>query len=133
MSPWKNIFTADSETKRVAENIKLFHLLCFLFCAVNVAYGKAANISSRFINSAGANAGPGCMAVNGKTETTYKSVTESGSNCVHTAKTDYNPWWLVDLGLNYSVLKVTIYNRQSKEALTYTILSTNCINLALFL
>ena len=59
------------------------------------------------------------MAVNGKTGTTYQPVTDNGGNCVHSAKSDYNPWWLVDLGLNYSVLKVTIYNRESKEELRW--------------
>ena len=86
-----------------------------------MAYGKAANISSRFSNQVG-QSGPGCMAVNGKTDTTYRPVKNNGGSCVITANTDYNPWWLVDLGLSYSVFNVTIYNRIGKEALRLSLI-----------
>ena len=108
----------QNELQRI---LSFMQLLCFLFCAVNVAYGKASNISSRYSNQAG-QSGPGCMAVNGKTGTTWMPVENNGGSCIHTATNDNNPWWLVDLGLNYSVFDVTIYNRIGKEALRWCVI-----------
>ena len=84
-------------------------------CAVNVAYGKAANISSRYSDSEG-QSGPACVAVNGRTSTIYRTVSETDVNCVHLDLDDLNPWWQVDLGQNYSVSSITIYRRGSKVA-----------------
>ena len=84
-------------------------------CAVNVAYGKAANISSRYSDSEG-QSGPACVAVNGRTSTSYRTVLQDEANCVYSADGDTNPWWQVDLGQNYSVSNITIYGRRGKAA-----------------
>ena len=95
--------------------LKLFIKMRFLFlsCTVNVAYGKAADISSRYT---GRLSGPACVAVNGRTSTIMRTVSETDVNCVHSDLDDLNPWWQVDLGQNYSVSSITIYRRGSKVA-----------------
>ena len=107
--------------------------LLFLSCAVNVAYGKTANISSRYSDYQG-ESGPACVAVNGRTSTIYRTVSETDVNCVHSDLGDNNPWWQVDLGQNYSVSNITIYGRGGKLAFRssgHLILPTNllCLNL----
>ena len=87
----------------------------FLSCAVNVAYGKTADISSRYSDYQG-ESGPACVAVNGRTSTIYRTVSQNDVNCVHSVSNDYEPWWQVDLGQNYSVSSITIYRRGSKVA-----------------
>ncbi|KAK7101554.1 hypothetical protein V1264_019919 [Littorina saxatilis] len=79
---------------------------------VDVAYGKAANMSSTY-NGGDGLSGPGCMAVNGKTDTEFRSLNTSNPNCVHTGdgSADINDWWQVDLGRNYTVTNITIYRR----------------------
>ena len=84
-------------------------------CAVNVAYGKTADISSRYSDSQG-RSGLACVAVNGRTSTIYKTVNQTDVNCVHSVSNDYEPWWQVDLGQNYSVSNITIYRRKSTSA-----------------
>ncbi|XP_070191598.1 uncharacterized protein [Littorina saxatilis] len=79
---------------------------------VDVAYGKAANMSSTY-NGGDGLSGPGCMAVNGKTGTEFRPLNKSNPNCVHTGDgfADINDWWQVDLGRNYTVTNITIYRR----------------------
>ncbi|XP_070184034.1 multiple epidermal growth factor-like domains protein 10 [Littorina saxatilis] len=79
----------------------------------NVAYGKQAEISSRY-PSTGVKSGPACVAVNGRTGHMMKFPSEDGTNCVHTEVNDNDPWWQVDLGQNYTVTDITIYSRQGE-------------------
>jgi len=48
-------------------------------------------------------------AVDGSTAAEY----ERGS-CIHTGLNDITPWWMVDLGRNYDVKKVVLWNRAGK-------------------
>ena len=79
-------------------------------CAVNVAYGKSASISSQY-----ADAGPACVAVNGRTDTLYYPRDHPDVNCAHSDLDDYSPWWQVDLGQTYIVSNITIYLRKGKR------------------
>ncbi|KAK7102383.1 hypothetical protein V1264_020610 [Littorina saxatilis] len=79
---------------------------------VNVAYGKEASMSSVFTRHG--QPGPACAAVNGRTGTVWpwRLAREHDVNCVHTNERDYDAWWQVDLGHNYTVTDITIYRRK---------------------
>ncbi|KAK7101550.1 hypothetical protein V1264_019916 [Littorina saxatilis] len=77
---------------------------------VDVAYGKTANMSSTY-NGGDGMSGPGCMAVNGKINTAFRTLNRSNPNCVHTDLRDFDAWWEVDLGRNHTVTNITIYRR----------------------
>ncbi|KAK7102414.1 hypothetical protein V1264_020634 [Littorina saxatilis] len=81
---------------------------------VNVAFGKAANVSSPFRDSQGT-AAPACIAVNGRTSTTYRTINETNTNCIHTDLFDFDASWSVDLGRNYTVTNITIYRRKGAQ------------------
>ncbi|XP_070182543.1 receptor-type tyrosine-protein phosphatase mu-like [Littorina saxatilis] len=83
----------------------------------NVAYGKAANISTRYRAAVGLS-GPGCVAVNGRTHHVMRFLNEPQVNCLHSRGGLGNPgdWWQVDLGRNYTVSDLTIYNRETNPA-----------------
>ncbi|KAK7102425.1 hypothetical protein V1264_020644 [Littorina saxatilis] len=82
--------------------------------AVNVAFGKAASVSSLFSDTNGQSA-PACIAVNGRTSTAYRSTSEDNTNCIHTGLGDHDALWSVDLGRNYTVTNITIYRREGNE------------------
>ncbi|XP_070191892.1 uncharacterized protein [Littorina saxatilis] len=82
----------------------------------NVAYGKSASISSIYLGEGVA--GPACVAVNGRMDTVFKTQIDPETNCAHTAVGDYNGWWQVDLGRNYTVTNITIYRRNESFGAT---------------
>ncbi|KAK7101551.1 hypothetical protein V1264_019917 [Littorina saxatilis] len=69
-------------------------------------------MSSTHDNLHGGRSSPACLAVNGKTDTVYRTLNTSKPNCVHTAVGDTNASWEVDLGRNYTVTNITIYRRE---------------------
>ena len=78
----------------------------FLSCAANVAYGKTADISSRYSGGDGLS-GPACVVVNGRISTVFRTMGQTDVNCVHSEVGDPDPWWQVDLGQNYTCLLYT--------------------------
>lgn len=65
----------------------------------NIAKGKACRASS--VNFGGA----ASRAVDGNTNGAY-----SGNSCTH-SNDENDPWWEIDLGANYDVSKIVIWNR----------------------
>lgn len=80
-----------------------------LICAENVAFGKRARMSSQYSGGDGTS-GPACMAVNGN-RSHILFFSDPGRNCIHTDVYENKPWWSVDLGSNFTIRNVTIYNR----------------------
>ena len=75
----------------------------FLSIAVlmNVALGKSTQMSTVYLE------GGGEYGVDGNTNQRW-----TGLSCFHTAdEGETNPWWRVDLGNNYHVYRVVLYNR----------------------
>nr|AJA37836.1 fucolectin-related molecule [Littorina littorea] len=85
----------------------------------NIAYGKAANISTRYRAGVGLS-GPGCVAVNGRTQHVMRFLNQPQVNCLHSRggldSGNAGDWWQVDLGRNYTVSDLTIYNRETNPA-----------------
>ena len=65
-------------------------------CTVNVAFNKEAKISSK--TRAGL---PGCGAVDG-----LDGKKATFGTCVYTTRSDYAPWWSLDLGDIYTITDV---------------------------
>ncbi|XP_070193371.1 receptor-type tyrosine-protein phosphatase kappa-like isoform X2 [Littorina saxatilis] len=79
----------------------------------NVAYGKPANISSRYTGGKKGISGAACAAVNGRTGHKMLFEKENGTNCVHTTGNN-NAWWQLDLRQNYTITDITIFSRQGQ-------------------
>lgn len=69
----------------------------------NVALNKPAVQSSTYSSISGAS-----RAVDGNT---YGQWTSNNNNSLSSTKYQANPWWRVDLGKEYSITKIDIYNR----------------------
>ncbi|XP_025107901.1 cell death abnormality protein 1-like isoform X2 [Pomacea canaliculata] len=85
----------------------------------NVALGKPAEMSSTY-RSGNQQSGPACLAVNGNRS--HVLVLKTGQstdrlNCIHTDTDSRDSYvrWLVDLGAEYTVTRVTIYNRDTNQ------------------
>ena len=86
----------------------------------NVAYRRQTKSSSTY-TSWSVPSGYSCNAVDGMADQNYFD-----GSCVHT-RSEYNPWWQVDLGAVYTVLYVNLLVRADyPEHLHYGNIMCNC-------
>ena len=86
------------------------HIPCI--CTENVAYGKPASSSSRYVSSnvTKGPTGPACVAVNGRTAPVFRYTRQTDTNCLHSNPADSRAWWQVDLGQDFTITDITVYN-----------------------
>ena len=80
-------------------------------CTENVAYGKPASMSSRYTtHNVKGPTGYACVAVNGRTAPGLLYLSQPDTNCLHTRDDDRHAWWQVDLGQDFTITDITVYN-----------------------
>ena len=102
-------------------------------CTENVAYGKPASISSRYVSPDPLKGptGPACVAVNGRTSPGLRYTRQSDTNCVHSY--DGHAWWTVDLSQDFTITDITVYGLNGiNVAVPISVLVSQCLQRSAF-